>query len=132
MMKPLAVALSPALLLAAVTLAQAKLPAPSDEAKAKAAEAAAKTAWTDKVSGYQLCKAQDKVAADYQAQAKKAGHAASAPVATPPCADPGPFAYVAPGEAKPPLEASGAHSPPKTAATPPSTNKPDAQANPKK
>ncbi|MFO1339103.1 MAG: hypothetical protein U1F53_12920 [Burkholderiaceae bacterium] len=132
MMKPLAAALPSALLLAAVTLAQAKLPAPSDEAKAKAAEAAAKTAWTDKVSAYQLCKAQDKVAADYQAQAKKAGQPASAPTATPPCADPGPFAYAPPGEAKPPLEASGAHSPPKTAATPPSTNKPDAQANPKK
>jgi len=30
----------------------AKLPAPSDEAKAKAAEAAAKTAWTGKVDGF--------------------------------------------------------------------------------
>lgn len=108
MMKPLAAALSPALLLAAVTLAQAKLPAPSDEAKAKAAEAAAKTAWTDKVSGYQLCKAQDKVASDYQAQAKKAGHPASAPVATPPCADPGPFVYAPPGAASAPAPAPSA------------------------
>ena len=36
--------------------ALAKLPAPSDEAKAKAAEAAAKTAWAGKVDGYLLCK----------------------------------------------------------------------------
>lgn len=65
--------------------ALAKLPALSDEAKAKAAEAAAKAAWTGKLEGYQLCKAQDKVAAAY----KKAKPAASA------CVDPGPFAYTA-------------------------------------
>ena len=52
------------LLLAAATLlcagaAVAKLPALSDEAKAKAAEAAAKTAWNGKIDGYLLCKAQD-------------------------------------------------------------------------
>ena len=35
--------------------ALAKLPPPSDEAKAKAAEAAAKAAWSDKVGAYQLC-----------------------------------------------------------------------------
>ena len=33
----------------------AKLPAPSDEAKAKAAEAAAKTAHAGKVDNYKLC-----------------------------------------------------------------------------
>lgn len=108
MMKPLAAALAPALLLAAVTLAQAKLPAPSDEAKAKAAEAAARTAWAGKVSDYQLCKAQDKVAADHQARAKKAGQPASAAVATPPCADPGPFVYLPPGAASAPAAAPSA------------------------
>jgi hypothetical protein len=117
-------------LMAASSLA--KLPAASPEAKAKADEAAAKTTWTTGVANYQLCKSMDKVAAAYFAQAKAAGKQASAPVATPPCTDPGPFAYVAPGEAKPPLEASGAHSPPKPAAEAPSTNKPDAQVNPKK
>ncbi len=76
--------------------ALAKLPAPSDEAKAKAAEAAAKTAWTNNVANFQLCKSMDKVATEYQAQAKKAGKAASAPVATPACADPGAFVYVPP------------------------------------
>ncbi|MFM2065418.1 MAG: hypothetical protein RLZZ584_327 [Pseudomonadota bacterium] len=89
--------------LAAVAMsALAKFPPPSDEAKAKAAEAAAKTAHTGKVADFQLCKAMDKVAEGYRAAAKKAGKAASAPVATPPCADPGPFVYA------PPAPASGA------------------------
>jgi hypothetical protein len=68
----------------------AKLPPPSDEAKAKAAEAAAKTAHADKVAAYKLCKSMDKVAAQYFAAARKAGKPTQ-PVATPPCADPGPF-----------------------------------------
>lgn len=71
--------------------AQAKLPAPNDEAKAKAAEAAAKTAHAGKVDGYKLCKSQDKVAAQYR-KSGKAGKDAK-PVATAPCADPGPFVY---------------------------------------
>jgi hypothetical protein len=74
-------------------LASAKLPPPSDEAKAKAAEAAAKTAHADKVAAYELCKSMNKVAAEYFAAARKAGKATKAPVATPPCADPGPFVY---------------------------------------
>lgn len=80
-------------------LAFAKLPAPSDEAKAKAAEAAAKTTWSNSVANFQLCKSMDRVAADYQARAKQAGRAASAPTATPPCADPGPFVYAPPAPA---------------------------------
>ena len=59
---------------------RAKLPPPSDEAKAKAAEAAAKTAHNDKVDAYQLCKSMDKVAADYFAAAKKAGTETKPPV----------------------------------------------------
>jgi hypothetical protein len=81
---------------------QAKLPAPSDEAKAKSAEAAAKTAHAGKVDAYKLCQAMDKVAASYQASAKKAGKPASAPVDTPACADPGPFVYVLAGAASAP------------------------------
>lgn len=73
--------------------ALAKLPAPSDEAKAKAAEAAAKTAHAGKMDGYLLCKSQDKVAAHVQKTNKaKAGK----PVATAPCADPGKFVYTPP------------------------------------
>ena len=101
--------------------AWAKLPALSDEAKAKAAEAAAKTAWSDKVGGYQLCKVMDRVADTYRKTAAANGKSALAPVETPACADPG--AYVAPVAAPvsaPPLEAAGAHSPAATAVAPPS------------
>ncbi len=83
-----------AVLIAACALsvsALAKLPAPNDEAKAKAAEAAAKTAHAGKVDGYKLCKSQDKVAAQYR-KSGRAGKDAK-PVATAPCADPGPFVY---------------------------------------
>lgn len=82
----------------------AKLPAPSDEAKAKAAEAAAKTNWSNQVANYQLCKSMDQVAAAYLAQAKKAGKETKPAVATPACADPGAFVYVPPA----PPAASGA------------------------
>jgi hypothetical protein len=68
----------------------AKLPPPSDEAKAKAEEAKAKAAHTAKVEAYDLCKAQDKVAAHVNKHNKaKAGK----PVATAACADPGKFVY---------------------------------------
>jgi len=73
--------------------ALAKLPAPNDEAKAKAAEAAAKGAHAGKVDGYKLCKSQDKVAARYRKSGK--------PVATPPCVDPGPFKPAAAAPAAP-------------------------------
>jgi hypothetical protein len=85
--------LAAAACLAVAGAASAKLPPPSDEAKAKAAEAAAKTAHTGKVAAYQLCQSMDKVASAYHAQAKKAGKPAPAPTSTPPCADPGPFVY---------------------------------------
>jgi hypothetical protein len=118
------------LLAAASAASLAKLPALSDEAKAKAAEAAAKTAWTGKVEAYQLCKSQDKVAASYYKTAKAAGKETKPAAAAPACADPGPFAYTPP-EAKP-IEAAGAHSPAGTAASPPSTKQPDAVGNPAK
>ncbi len=70
------------------TVVLAKLPAASDEAKAKAAEAAVKTAWSDKVDAYLLCKSQDKVAAGYLATHKSAAKPAAA---LPACVDPGPF-----------------------------------------
>ncbi|MDM0044828.1 hypothetical protein QTH91_10065 [Variovorax dokdonensis] len=103
--------------------ASAKLPPPSDEAKAKAAETAAKTAWGDKVAAYQLCEAQNKVAAAYLEKARANGKTLQ-PTSTPACTDPGPL------EAKP-LEAAGAHSPPQTAASPPSTTQPAAPAGAK-
>ena len=106
--------------------ALAKLPAPSDEAKAKAAEAAAKTAYGNKVADFQLCKSMDRVAAAYRDGARKAGKDLTKPTDTPSCADPGVFSYTPPEAAKPPIEAAGAHSPAKTAASPPSTTTPAA------
>jgi hypothetical protein len=129
-----------AVALGAIALAAAaKIPAPQpdDAAKAKAAETAAKAGWQAKIDAYQLCKAQDKVAAKYGKGAAKATPVAAKPSAAvasgavpaasgtpvvasnpPPCNDPGPFAYNAPEQK--PLETSGAHSPAGTAASPPS------------
>ena len=85
--------------------AWAKLPAPSDEAKGKAAETAAKTAHAGKVDNYKLCLSMDRVAAGYQAAAKKAGKPAPAPIETPACADPGAFVFAPPGAASAPATA---------------------------
>jgi len=99
----------------------ATLPPATDEAKAKAAEVTAKSAWTDKVGAYQLCVATDVVANQYRKALKADGKDAPTPVATPACANPGPYvSQLTPAVSKP-LEASGAHSPPGTAVSPPST-----------
>jgi hypothetical protein len=105
-----------ALILAAFSAtAMAKLPPPNDEAKAKAAEAAAKTAHAGKVDNYLLCKSQDKVAAHVQKTNKaKAGK----PVATPPCADPGKFVYTPPEAAASAPAAAASTVAPVKAATP--------------
>ncbi|MDB5799012.1 MAG: hypothetical protein JWP36_2914 [Paucimonas sp.] len=90
--------------------AAAKLPPPSDDAKAKAAEAKEKSAWADKVSAYQLCVSQDKVAARYNKSkpAKPGAAAASA------CQNPGPFVAqtaAAPAAAMPAAPAAPAAKP---------------------
>ncbi|WP_425261153.1 hypothetical protein ACPOLB_09775 [Rubrivivax sp. RP6-9] len=95
---------SPLILAAALLCtgaALAKLPPLSDEAKAKAAEAAAKTAHGAKVESFKLCKSMERVVAHYQAESKKAGKAAPAPTATAACADPGAFVYTPPAPAPP-------------------------------
>jgi len=119
------------LLAGASALALATLPPPTDEVKAQAAEAAAKAAWAGKVDVYQLCKSQDKVAASYYTSAKAAGKETKPATATPACAEPGAFVYPPPEAAKP-LEASGAHSPTATAASPPSSKTPAAAIAPAK
>jgi hypothetical protein len=96
----------------------AKLPPLSDEAKAKAAETSSKAAWTDKVGQYKYCLAVDRAVAAYRAGA--AGKAASAAEPTPACADPGPYVSQVTPQKDKPLEASGAHSPPGIATSPPS------------
>lgn len=82
-----------ALLIGSAVLAKLPSPELSDEAKAKAAEAKAKTAWSGKVAGYKLCKSQDQAAANYFKTAKARGKEARPAPAMPPCADPGPFVY---------------------------------------
>jgi hypothetical protein len=111
-------------------VALAKLPPLSDEAKAKAAEAAAKTAWTGKNDAYLLCKSQDKVAVAYFKSAKTAGKETKPPAPLPACAEPGPYSYT-PAEQKP-IEASGAHSPVGNATSPTSTTATSASMNPAK
>lgn len=67
---------------------QAKLPPPTPEAAAKAAAAKDKAAWTEKVTGYQLCLRQNKVVEHY-VKTKNATPKQSATV--PACTDPGPY-----------------------------------------
>ena len=104
----------PLVLMTALALcgaAMAKLPPLSDEAKAKAAEAAAKTAHTNKVADFQLCKSREKVAAHYFRTTGKGKPVANEP--TPACADPGPYkpaeqaAQAAPAPAASPAKPAG-------------------------
>jgi hypothetical protein len=76
----------------------AKIPAPvlTEEAKAKAAEAAAKTAYNGKLDGYKLCLSMDKASAYYYKTAQAAGKVTKPATAVPPCVDPGAFVYPPP------------------------------------
>ena len=107
------------------TVAAAKIPAPvlTDEAKLKAAETAAKTAWSGKVDSFLLCKYQDKSAAHYRKTAANAKPAAT----TPPCADPGAFVFPVPDAAAP---AAAAPATPAVAAAAAKPATPAAQAAP--
>ena len=88
--------------------ASAKLPPLSDEAKAKAAETAARTAHGNKVADFQLCKSMKKTAAFYYEQSKKANKEVKPPTATPDCADPGAFVYPPPAAGAAPIAAPAA------------------------
>ena len=90
--------------------ALAKLPAPvlTDEAKAKAAEAAAKTAHGNTVANFQLCKSMDKAAAHYYKTAKASGKEAKPAIETPACADPGAFVFPVPAAPAAPTVAAAA------------------------
>ena len=76
----------------------AKLPTPilTEDAKLKAAEAAAKTAHGNKVANYQLCKSIDATAAHYYKTAKAAGKETKPAIETPACVDPGAFVFPPP------------------------------------
>ena len=85
-----------------------------------AAEAKAKSAWTDKVSAYKTCLAIDRTAETYRKSQAAAGKEVPPPASTPSCVDPGP------APSSKPIEAAGAHSPPEPAHTAPSTPAPQA------
>jgi hypothetical protein len=109
-----------ALLIAAPVFA--KLPAPSEADKAKTAETAAKTAWTEKVGAYKTCLAGDRAVENFRKNAAADKRIIPEPnPGVPKCVDPGPYVSTL-ADASKPLEASGAHSPPAIANTPPSSN----------
>lgn len=76
--------------------AQAKLPEPSPEAKAKQEEAVAKTTASDKTAAYKLCLAQDRVAATYRKTRAAAGTPLQPAADLPACQDPGAYVAAAP------------------------------------
>jgi hypothetical protein len=76
--------------LAFAAVGLAKLPDPTPEQKAAAAQNAAKAAHAGKVDAYTLCMAQAKVA-DAYVKEQKANGKAYTPEATPACVNPGPF-----------------------------------------
>jgi hypothetical protein len=110
------------------TVASAKIPAPvlTDEAKLKAAETAAKTAWSAKKESFLLCQWQDKSAAHYRKTAANAKPA----TATPPCADPGAFVFPVPEAAVPVTGVATAPAVPAAAAAAAKPVAPAAQAAP--
>jgi hypothetical protein len=97
--------------------AQAKLPAPAmdDAAKAKAAETTAKAAWQAKIDAFQLCKAQDRVAAKFKSNGKAP---TAVPVAARPAAAASGPAAAASGPAAPAAAAASASTTPAVAAGP--------------
>lgn len=99
----------------------AQLPPPTEEDKAKAAEIAARNAWTTKIGTYQLCLEMDRTAARYHARLKATGKGVPQPTATAPCTDPGPYVSSIKPAASQPLEAAEAHSPAGTAVSAPNT-----------
>jgi hypothetical protein len=126
----------PVLIAVAVPMAMAKLPAPDDAAKARAAETAAKTAWQGKVDAFKLCKSQDRAAAHYRktsgapatktaAAPAKAASGAAKPASAPqvaaapaPCVDPGPFVYTPAVVAASPAASASAPAKPASAPAP--------------
>lgn len=112
------------------TAALAMLPPAPGPSPEQAKEAAAKAAWSEKVAAYKLCEAQERVAEAYRKETKEKGKTPPQPMSTGACADPGPAPTPVSNK---PLEASGAHSPPGKATSPPSTNVPAADlTGPKK
>lgn len=113
-MKKYIVLIACAALLAGSAFAKLPTPVLTEEAKLKAAEAAAKTAHGNKVADFQLCKSREKTAAHYYKTAKAAGKETKPATDTPACADPG--AFVFPPPAAPAAAAAPAPAAPATTA----------------
>jgi hypothetical protein len=115
--------LTAGVLLMAFGAATAKLPPPDDAAKAKAAETKAKADWQAKVDAFLLCRAQDRVAAQYRRSGgSNAGTAATAQAAVPGAAPTAmPVAGTPPAAAAQPAAAGVT---PVAAAAPPSCSDP--------
>lgn len=91
-------------------------PAPTPEQAAKAAEAKAKTDWSNKVAAYQQCSAENAVADKYAKAMQAKGKTVT--VATTPCADPGPFQAAGAPAAAPVQAAAAAPAKPAAPAAP--------------
>jgi hypothetical protein len=89
----------------------AKLPALSEEAKARAAETAARSAHANKVADFQLCKSRERTASHYFRNLKTQGKDAPTPTETAACTDPGPFVSVTPVAASAPAASTVAAAP---------------------
>lgn len=105
MMKKNIVLMAFAALLAGSAFAKLPTPVLTEEAKLKAAEAAAKTAHGNKVADFQLCKSREKTAAHYYKTAKAAGKETKPATETPACVDPGAFVFPPPATAAAPAAA---------------------------
>ncbi len=121
------------LLLTVSGVSLAKLPASSELEKDLALRNASRQTWSTKLDAFASCQAQDRVVKKYQDGLRSQGKAVPVGLDTGPCTDPGPYAADAGTPiANRPTEASGAHSPPGTAVTPPSTIIPQAELQKKK
>jgi hypothetical protein len=122
------------LVLAAVSgLAMGKLPTPSEADKEQMLRNIARQTWSSKQDAFESCRAQDRIVKKYQEGLRSQGKTVPPSQDTGTCSDPGPF--VADGGSpiiNRPLEASGAHSPPGTAVTAPSSKIPQSELQIKK
>ena len=125
--------IAPIVLTFACVGALAKLPPPSAEEVEATRRNLARQTWTAKQDAFVSCRAQDKVVKKYQDGLRAEGKSVPLGLDTGACSDPGPYAA---DSGTPivnrPIEASGAHSPPGTAVTAPSSKIPQSEMQPKK
>jgi hypothetical protein len=113
--------------------ALAKLPPPSAVEVEVMRRNLARQTWIAKQDAFESCRAQDNTVKKYQEGLRAQGKSVPPGLDTGACSDPGPYAA---DSGTPivnrPIEASGAHSPPGTAVTAPSSKIPQSEMQPKK